>query len=59
MIVYEISHTLDSQAEYVAADSPAEAIEKLKKEYVTENCPSGRLSNADISSVTKLGDLII
>lgn len=59
MMVYEISHTLDSQAEYVAADSPAEAIEKLKKEYITENCPNGRLSDADIVTVNKIGDLII
>ena len=31
-MVYEISHTLGNQSEYVAANSPAEAIEKLKKE---------------------------
>lgn len=59
MMVYEISHTLDSQVEYVAADSPAEAIEKLKKEHKTENCPSGRLNDDDITSITKLGDLVL
>lgn len=59
MMVYEISHTLDSQAEYVAADGPTEAIEKLKKVYKTDNCPNGRLNDDDITSIIKLGDLIL
>ena len=59
MMVYEIAHTLDSQVEYVAADNPVEAIEKLKKEYVSDSYPNGRLDDADIVTVNKIGDLII
>lgn len=59
MMVYEISHTLDSQSEYVAANSPAEAIEKLKGTYITDDFPDGRVNDKDIISVVKLGDLIL
>ena len=59
MMVYEISHTLDSQPEYVAANSPADAIEKLKKTYTTDSFPDGRINDKDIISVVKLGDLIL
>ena len=59
MMVYEISHTLDNQSEYVAANSPAEAIEKLKNFYITDNFPDGRINDKDIISIVNLGDLIL
>ena len=59
MMVYEISHTLGNQSEYVAANSPAEAIEKLKETYVSDNFPNGRINDKDIISIVKLGDLIL
>lgn len=59
MMVYEISHTLDNQSEYVAANSPADAIAKLKKIYITDDFPDGRVNDKDIISVVKLGDLIL
>lgn len=59
MMVYEISHTLGNQSEYVAANSPAEAIEKLKNFYITDNFPDGRINDKDIISIVNLGDLIL
>ena len=59
MMVYEISHTLGNQSEYVAANSPADAIEKLKKFYITDNFPGGRVNDKDIISIVNLGDLIL
>ena len=59
MMVYEISHTLANQSEYVAANSPAEAIEKLKNFYITDNFPDGRINDKDIISIVNLGDLIL
>lgn len=59
MMVYEISHTLSNQSEYVAANSPADAIEKLKETYITDNFPGGRVNDKDIISIVNLGDLIL
>ena len=59
MMVYEISHTLGNQSEYVAANSPAEAIEKLKETYVSDNFSNGRINDKDIISIVNLGDLIL
>ena len=59
MMVYEISHTLGNQSEYVAANSPADAIEKLKNFYITDNFPDGRINDKDIISIVNLGDLIL
>lgn len=59
MMVYEISHTLGNQSEYVAAYSPAEAIEKLKETYISDKFSNRRINDEDIISVVKLGDLIL
>ena len=59
MMVYEISHTLGNQSEYVAANSPAEAIEKLKETYISDGFPNGRINDKDIISIVNLGDLIL
>ena len=59
MIVYKISHTLHEQAEYVAAENASEAIQKLKKEYITSDFPNGRIEDKDILNVKLLGDLIV
>ena len=59
MMVYEISHTLGNQSEYVAANSPAEAIEKLKETYISDNFPNGRINDKAIISILNLGDSIL
>ena len=59
MRLYEISHTLGNQLEYVAAYSPAEAIEKLKETYISDKFSNRRINDEDIISVVKLGDLIL
>ena len=42
MMVYEISHTLGNQSEYVAANSPADAIEKLNDRIQSGDCSAER-----------------
>lgn len=59
MFIYEISHTLNSLPDYVGAESPNDAVEKLKSTYIHENIEKSRLEDKDILSVTKLGDLIL
>lgn len=58
MFLYQISHRLNENPEYVGAESPNDAVDKLKETY-REDYYGERLHDGDITSVTKLGDLIL
>lgn len=57
MNVYEISHTLSNQSDYVAASNPVDAIDKLKKDFYENG--NRHLNYEDVLSITKMGEIII